>query len=366
MLSIAWPAIARAATPALERLDPTAEYGDWAPPGVELEFTPLERRLFQAADEGRSDWRWLLAAALAAGGERDESRVERAVCEAEAWGERLQAQLARSGEGARASADISGEGARASADARQRAIAVLEFLHEHVLRGDYRPDASGVSQALAGGGYNCVGATVLFCCLAECCGLPASAAESPGHVFCRVFGASGEIVVETTCRDWFRAANPRDSARRTGPARELSLRGLAALVYYNAGVDLLAKRRFDKALGANLKALRLDPANLAARSNFLAGLNNWALEFNAQRDFAAAVRLLEHGLRIAPDHRPFRVNYVAVHQRWVEALLESDRYELALDRLAMARGKLPEAAYFESAAIDIQRRFAAQLERADR
>lgn len=348
-VSIAWPAASQAATPVLDRLQPQAAYAAWAPPDVELEFTPLENRLFRAADEERVDWRWLLAAALAAGGETDELRNEQAAREIEAWAARLGREL-----------DAADQTDSAGADLRRRAGAVLEFLHEHVLHGGYRPEASGVSQALAGRGYNCVGATVLFCCLAECCGLPVSAAESPGHVFAKILEPSGEIVVETTCRDWFRVANRSDAAPRPGGARELSLRGLAALVFYNAGVDLLSERRFGPALAANLKALRLDPANPDARSNFLAGLNNWALELNAQQDFAAAVRLLEHGLAIAPAHRPFRVNYVAVHQRWVEALLESERHELALARLATARSKLPEAAYFESAAIEIQRRMAAQ------
>jgi tetratricopeptide (TPR) repeat protein len=227
---------------------------------------------------------------------------------------------------------------------------VLEFLHARVLQGGYRPDANDLSVTIEGGGYNCVGSTVLFQCLAERCGLQVSAAESPGHVYSVIHSPSGRFDVETTCREWFGAAAASKDPHPSTGSRELTPRGLAALAYYNAGVDHLAGRRFEAAIAANLKALRLDPANSAARSNLLAGLNNWALDLNDRQDFVGAARLLEHGLRTAPQHRPFRVNYVAVHQRWIEALLETERFDLALDRLSQARRELPEEAYFEQAA----------------
>lgn len=308
------------------------------PPGVEVEYTPLEDRLFREAEQGRVDGRWLLAMALAAGGELDEARIAIALADLEAWTEKLKGNVG-------------------AADLRREAEAVLEFLHAQVLRGEYRSDASDLSFALSGGGYNCVGATVLFYCLAERCGLPVSAAETPGHVCALVGESDGAFIVETTCRDWLRVATDSSLRRLSGNARRLSPQGLAALFYYNAGADLLGERRFAEALAANLKALRLDPANPAARSNFLAGLNNWALECHRNGAFARAVRLLEHGMRMAPEHRPFRINHVAIHQRWIEALVEDERYEAALDCLATARRAAPEEGYFESAALEIQRRY---------
>ena len=345
--SLVVSATAEVPSPVLERLDRAAEQDAAAPPGVEVSYSPLENRLFQAAVEGRVDWRWLLAAALAAGGEQDESRIDAAILDIETWSRRLTAEFGHSS-----------HDEWSAADPRRQAEAVLDFLHARVLRGGYRSEATELSHVLAGRGYNCVGATVLYFCLAECCGLSVGAAEAPGHVSAAVGTTGGEIVVETTCRDWFRADGPLASGARHGPVRQLSAPGLAALVYYNAGVDLLSQRRFAAALAANHKALRLDPANPAARSNFLAGLNNWALDLCGEGDFAAAARLLVHGLRIAPEHRPFRVNYVAVHQRWIETLVANDEYEAALDRLSIARRELPDEPYFESAAADIQRRFA--------
>jgi len=282
------PELARATAPA-------------PPPGVSVEYSAIEARLLDAAAAGNIDRNWLLPAALAACGERDEARIERAVRKVEAWGEELAGRVA------------------GDDNLRGRAAAVLDFLHARVLQGGYRTDANDLALTIEGGAYNCIGATVLFHCLAERCGLQVFAAESPGHVYSVVRSPSGGLDVETTCRDWFGPAMKPGDAQRSKAARELTPSGLAALIYYNAGVDHLSADRFAAATAANLKALRLDPANSAARGNLLAGLNNWALDRNDRRDFVGAVRLLEHGLRIAPEHRPFNINRVAVQQRWSEA-----------------------------------------------
>jgi tetratricopeptide (TPR) repeat protein len=299
VLAAIWPL---AAGPPTSRAATSAAGQVLPPPGVTVEFTPLEAEMFQtAAAENFADRNWLLPAALAACGERDEARIERAVRKVEAWGEELAGRVA------------------GDDDLRGRAAAVLEFLHVRVLLGGYRTDANDLAATIEGGGYNCVGSTVLFHCLAERCGLQVFAVESPGHVYSVVRSPSGPFDVETTCRDWFGATKPRD-AQRSKAVRELSPSGLAALIYYNAGVDHLSAGRFAAAIAANLKALRLDPANSAARGNLLAGLNNWALDLNDRRDFSGAVQLLEHGLQTAPEHRPFHVNYAAVQQRWSDFL----------------------------------------------
>ena len=52
-------------------------------------------------------------------------------------------------------------------------------------------------------------------------------------------------------------------------AREVSPIQMAAMIYYNRGVDLLSEKRFAEAARANAKALRLDPQNATARGNLL-------------------------------------------------------------------------------------------------
>ncbi|HVX62902.1 MAG TPA: tetratricopeptide repeat protein [Pirellulales bacterium] len=311
------------------------------PPGVLVELSPLEARALAEAGDGRTDSRWLLTAVCAASGEQDEASIARLLRRVEAHCESFRRRFA------------------GQDSDRERAEAALEYLYAEVLHGGYQAEATDLAAALDGRGYNCVSSTVLFNCLAETCGLSAAAVEAPGHVFSVVDSTDGPIEVETTCRNWFRAAALAGRVQRGGARRRLSAAGLAALVYYNRGVELLAKHRFADAIVANLKALRLDPENPAARSNWLAGLNNWALEHNAQGDHSAAVRLLRHGLRLTPEHRAFRVNFVAVHQQWIEALLAQQQDERALELLRQAQRDLPQETYFQAAAFEIDRRRAA-------
>ncbi len=310
------------------------------PPGVQLEVSPLEARLFAAAAQGRTDRRWLLTAICAASGEQDEACIARRAYRVDACCAALRRQLAE------------------QRDDRGRAEAALDYLYREILHGGYHAEATDLARALEGGDYNCVSSTVLFHCLAEGCELAVSAVETPGHVFAVIESPAGPLDVETTCRNWFQSPDLAAQANRTGVRRRLSAAGLVALVYYNRGVDLLSKHRFAEAIIANLKALQLDPQNGAARGNWLAGVNNWALAHNGRNEFARAVTLLRYGLLAAPDHRPFRINFVAVHQRWVEALLEQQEYALALDALHQASRDLPEETYFAAAAAEIERRAA--------
>ena len=81
---------------------------------------------------------------------------------------------------------------------------------------------------------------------------------------------------------------------------------LAAMIYYNRGVDLLAAQRFAEAADANSNALRLDPQNAVARGNLLATLNNWSIALGNAQQYAAAVGCLRQGLAIDPKFAPLR------------------------------------------------------------
>ena len=80
---------------------------------------------------------------------------------------------------------------------------------------------------------------------------------------------------------------------------------MAAMIYYNRGVDLLAEKRFAEAAAANAKALRLDPQNATARGNLLATINNWSIELGKRQHFAEAVNLLRQGLAIDAKFEAF-------------------------------------------------------------
>ena len=309
------------------------------PPGVTLIDSSAERRLLAEAQTGPTDGQWLFEAALAAGGA----------------GERALASHRASWQGWLASL----RQATGAGNQRRQAKAVFDCLHRHVLRGGYQADCTDLASTLAGNGYNCVGATVLFNSLAEAIGLNVQAVETPEHVYSVVTTPAGPLEIEMTCRRWFAVIDDRAKRRalveqtlgkpapEPAAARRLSAAGLVALIYYNAGVDAIAGERFADAAQSNLKALRLDPANRLARGNLLATLNNWALQRARQRDYAGAVALLSHGRRIDRRHEPFQANLVALYNRWADDLRSRGRLADAEAVLARARGQLPEETSFE-------------------
>ena len=79
-----------------------------------------------------------------------------------------------------------------------------------------------------------------------------------------------------------------------------------ATIYYNRGVDLLAEKRFADAAAANAKAVRLDPQNATAKGNFLATINNWAIDLGTSGEYEKAAELLRLGLAADPGYDAFR------------------------------------------------------------
>jgi tetratricopeptide (TPR) repeat protein len=313
----------------------------------------LENRLFDDAADRRLDGFPLLEAALIAGGVEDEETLRKydARCAA------LADELRRSGV--------------VAGSARHKAEVVFQFMHRQVLRGGYRVDCTDPRLAFDEGRFNCVSASVLYICLAEKFGLKVCGLEVPGHSMCRLFLPDGPLDLETTCPTWFELLdNPKRQAEALAqtvgtisPAlrakvREVSPVEIAAMIYYNRGVDYLGKNCFHEAAAANAKALKLDPASVTARGNLLATLNNWSIQLSGEGKHAEAVALLRQGLAFSPDYQAFALNYVHVHHEWVEDLCRNGRYEEALDLLSRAAEELPNRPYFRRAPLDVNRRWA--------
>jgi tetratricopeptide (TPR) repeat protein len=323
------------------------------PPCLEGHVCPLEARLFADAADGRLEEFSPFAAALVAGGVED-PRVLRRYEERQAA---LLEELRRSG--------------KLTGPPRRQAQVVFEFMHRRVLTAGYRTDCTDLRSALDRGRFNCVSASVLFNCLAGEVGLAVCGLEIPGHAMSRVLLPDGPLDVETTCPRWFQLlGDPQKQAelveKSIGPAaasarsraREVSPVEMAAMIYYNRGVDLLAERRFDQALSANAKALRLDPRSATARGNLLATINNWAIALGSSQRYAEAVALLREGLWLDPGYETFAPNYVHVHHQWVEQLCRSGRFEEALEVLTRAAAEMPDREYFRQAASAVYRRWA--------
>jgi len=318
---------------------------------LEGRHSPLEERLFADTDDGRLDEHSVLRAALIAGGVDDPETL--AACEARF------AQLA----------DAMMRSAGVTGPPRERAEAIFAFLHEQILVGGYDLDASDLSVVLQTGRFNCVTATILFDCLATRVGLDTQAVQIPAHAMSRVIlDGGGWLDVETTCPRWFELMHdPKRRAEMLAKTlgrpedgtshepRELTDCQLVAMLYYNRGVDLLAKGRYAEALAANAKALRLDPASATARGNLLATLNNWAIALSTQDRFADAIARLRQGEAIGPDYEPFGVNFVHVYYRWAERLAAAGRSDEALAVLDEAERKTP-ATYFRRMREEILRR----------
>ena len=325
-------------------------------PFLDGHVCPLEKRLFADAADGRLDDFSLLEAALIASGVEDPQTLQPY--------RRQQAALL---------AELRGSG-KLAGPARQRARALFEFMHRRVLHSGYHADCTDLRAALDRGRFNCVSASVLFNCLAGELGLPVRGLEIPGHAMCRLALADGPLDVETTCPGWFQLiGDPEKQAelvhRATGLApsadrsriREVSHGQMAAMIYYNRGVDLLAQGRFHEAATVNAKALRLDPQSATARGNLLATINNWAIALGGSNRYAEAVVLLREGLRLDPGYETFASNYVYVHRQWVEVLCRSGSFEEALGVLARAAAEMPDREYFRQAASDVYRHWARSL-----
>ena len=149
----------------------------------------------------------------------------------------------------------------------------------------------------------------------------AVALELPGHTFSRLELPHETLDIETTCAQWFStllapAAGAMPQVPGTRQSRRLSDVELVATVYYNRGVDLLAERRFADAVAANAKALRLDPNNATAKGNYLATINNWAIEMATAGQYAQAAKLFRLGMAAHPDFDAFRANYARLLRQW--------------------------------------------------
>ena len=313
----------------------------------------LEKRLFADAADGRLDEFSPLGAALVAGGADNVDELRRYERKAKTLAE----ELRRSDESA--------------SPPRQQVEAVFDFMHRRVLYAGYDLTATDLRVVLDQGRFNCVSATVLFNYFGDELGLKCRGLEMSSHAMSRVLLPEGAIDVETTCPQWFHlAGDPRQQTAAASStigaaawadrskAREVSPIQLAAIIYYNRGVDLLAEKRFAEAAAANAKSLRLDPNNLTARGNLLATINNWSIHLGDTQHFAEAVDLLRQGLAIDRTFDPFAQNYVHIHHQWVEHLCREGRFEEALTILSRATAEMPDRDYLRRAERDVQRRWA--------
>lgn len=322
-------------------------------PVIEAPLSGLEERLFADAADGRLNEFSLFEAALIASGVDNRAAIGRYQERVAGWAKELR------------------QSGCLDCAPQQQIEAIFEYLHRKILYHGYDIQCTDLRQAMDEGRFNCVSSSVLFNCMASelgftCCGL-----ETPGHAMSRVFLQDGPLDLETTCPRWLQLKHDpvkqAEAVEKTignkavqdkTKLREVTPIKLAAMIYYNRGVQFLAEKRFSEAVAANAKAFRLDPLNNTAWGNFLAAINNWAIELGNTGQFAQAVALLKSGMVYDPHYEAFAINFVHVHHQWSEHLCKENRYQEAAELLNRAAKEMPDQEYFKRALWEVYGRWA--------
>jgi hypothetical protein len=190
--------------------------------------------------------------------------------------------------------------------------AIHRALHERVLTGRYRAEATDLRVTLAEGDFNCLSSLARYYDLCQTAGIEVEIWLRRGHVYARLPDEQPPVIVEPGARDWM----VREDEQPSSGARRLGAVELLGKFYYNRGVELLQQGEFARGLSLLEIGTQLDPGDSDARSNLVAGLNNWAVARFRDRQFAEAAVLIERGLKLDAQFAPLVAN-----ERLVRAML---------------------------------------------
>jgi tetratricopeptide (TPR) repeat protein len=333
---------------------------------------PVEKALFQDAQDGKWDNFNLFRAAMIAEGERDPAKIKNYEMKLDSILQKIKNKNQNSNNPV-AAENLTRE--------------IFESLHREIMTRQYDINCTNISRVFETGKFNCVSATVLFNVLGEKAGLNVHALEMPGHALSRVRFAGKEIDIETTYPDWFKLENKETLAAATTQrvaqsesavpnpvagsnagnkkipdnrteseklaelskkSREITPVQLIATIYYNHGVDLLNEKRFAEAAMLNIKALYLDPENEAAWGNLMVVINNWALELSAGnktngiKRYDLAAILFDQGRYMDASYEKFKINQLHVYYHWILDLAIKGRIDAAKEVFSYANKRLPD------------------------
>jgi hypothetical protein len=189
-------------------------------------------------------------------------------------------------------------------DGEPLAKAIHAELHERILTGSYQTEATDLRLTLADGDFNCLSSLALYYDLCQVAGIEAEIWLRRGHVYLRLPGDGVKAVLEPGARRWvLQFDNPHGSTDR-----QLTPVALLGKFYYNRGVELLEQGRFAAGLALVEIGIQLDPHDQDARSNLVAGLNNWAVAQFRSRRYDEAERLITRGLALDGAFAPLVAN----------------------------------------------------------
>ncbi len=308
---------------------------------AKIAVTPDEAALFAKAREGPLDVPTFTEAALMASGILDAAKRRAYVARIDA----LEREARKAVEGKRT--------------LEEKGEALLRFLHRGPMAKGYVSGQTDLSAVLDSAKFNCVSSAVLFDVLALRLGLDARAVEVPDHAFAVVYDGTRHMDVETTTPDGFNPArNPAAVAafqKETGfryipdahrdQRREVGMAGLAAIVYYNHGVQASEAKRYHEALVAYFRAMSLDGEFSSAVKNALAVLANWSGELAKGKAFEEALNVVTTGLALAPKDAALVNNHAFVWSEWARSHMEAGEQDAALAVLKRANEAIPDGRF---------------------
>jgi len=306
---------------------------------VSFGVTADERRAFERARAGRLDAAAFADVALLASGVLDETKRKQYLERIEAIGEKAKLAVA------------------SARDPKERAEALLRWLHREALKKGYRRTQTDLSVLLDKQTFNCVSSAVLYNIIALKLGMDVRAIEVPDHAFSVVYQGTSHMDVETTTPQGFNPSRDqiKNFEKLTGfryiadhhrhLRREVTEAGLAALIYYNRGVELSAAKRHHEALLAYFRAMNLDSEFASAAKNALATLGNWSYELLTQRKWQQAVDVITIGVELAPNDAVLTNNQLAIWNRWAASLIDAGKRDEAVAVLKQAGKALPKGGF---------------------
>jgi tetratricopeptide (TPR) repeat protein len=241
---------------------------------------------------------------------------------------------------------LEAEARRALADAkteRAKGDQLLRFLHDGAMAKGYESKQTSLATVLQAKRFNCVSSAVLYNVMGRRLGLQVRAVEIPatfmsGHVF-SVLRTSGAVIdVETTNKLGFNPQGKRerpdgegyDPKKDRDNRREVGDRELAAVVYYNRGVDLSKAKDYHAAVVMYFRTLALDATNVSAAKNILADLGNWGPKLAEAGKHEDGIHTLAVGLKLAPNDSALKNNYAVLWRKYAHAEMKAGREEQAL------------------------------------
>ena len=306
---------------------------------VSFAISADEKRAFERARAGRLDPAAFADVALLASGVLDAAKRKQYLGRIDAIAEKAKLAVA------------------SARDPKERADLLLRWLHREVLKKGYRGPQTALSVLLDEQTFNCVSSAALYNIIALKLGIDVRAIEVPDHAFSIVYQGTSHVDVETTSPLGFNPARDqiKNFERMTGfryvpethrnQRREVTEAGLAALIYYNRGVELGRAKRHHEALLAYVRAMNLDAEFASAVKNTLSTLANWSHELITQRQWQQAVDVITIGVELAPNDAALVNNQLVTWNRWAASLIDAGKRDEAVAVLKQAARALPKGGF---------------------